>query len=482
MFYLFFLIFIQLCGQTMLQGVQPVQQADRSLSHEKYQKKIAELKLDLPTSIRKIDGPHEKGSMDHIHFKCGYTYSIDGIWEYEKGLNLTKPTKVFIKTIGFPEPQDNPSFESETDNLQNKSPTQLNLEEIEQLTGFKKLPSDVRAVHEPHGNGQQRHIHFQVGERSLNQDGTWESNQVRVLTSEQRIFAEKLGFALGQDIYPRLRPENVEAAPIKFRVMNQEYQAENNCKVTREGLETIRASASGQFSEKNLHFLVKNLPSKKITILSLRRECNGLINGSAASWKLKERLNGQSYAYNIDLPLAEIEEGEKDLLQQLMAKKIKDFKTDHGEVEFPVEKVETERQLVERSGLKFERVPVLDHHYPSPEQTDQIIALFKNLPSDGWIHVHCAAGEGRTSTVMAMFDIIRNHKLSFKDILERQEALGGINLNDPQKRYASHPEKIPAAEKRLEYLNQFHKYCRENPDLKVTWSAWLNKKETQERL
>lgn len=292
-----------------------------------------------------------------------------------------------------------------------------------------------------------------------------------LFVGEKEKLATACDIQVGADLYPRLRPENLEELPKQFRTMNQDYQPEKNCKVSRVGLEKIHASASGQFSAKNLQFLAKKLPLKRIIVLDLRRENHGFINGSAVSWKLIQPIGGQSYEYNQGLSQNAIEEKEKDLLKLLKKNHIQEFKTDDGKVEFPIASLQTERELVEKEGFEYRRIPLLDHQHPTSEETDQLVALFKNLPKDAWLHVHCAAGEGRTTTVMAMWDMMSNPALSAQEIMERQHAIGGINLLEPKKHYAKHPEKIPSAEKRLAFLNLFHRYCRENP--KLSWSEWV---------
>lgn len=205
---LFKLLFISVCSIVQLSAEQnekiatlKTEAIGRPLAKRepviaKYRHLIDEKKLVIPATIAKIHGPHEKGSQDHIHFKCGYTYNLDGTWDYDKGLNLCDETIIFIQHLGFPTPQKNEAYELESLDLEDKSPSEWTTAELEMVTGSPTLPVSVRAIHEPHGNGQQRHIHFVDDERSLNQDGTWESNEGRPLTAEEESFALKLGFTL----------------------------------------------------------------------------------------------------------------------------------------------------------------------------------------------------------------------------------------------------------------------------------------------
>lgn len=157
------------------------------------------MSLFVPDSIVKIHQSHAEGGQDHIHFRWGQTYLMDGSWDYDKGLNLNKETIIFIKTIGFPKPQKSDAYENERDELEDKSPMEFTMNELKKMTGLNELPLSVRAVHQAHGNGQQMHIHFFDKERSLNLDGTWERNDNRPLTQEEAQFVLRMGFTLPQE-------------------------------------------------------------------------------------------------------------------------------------------------------------------------------------------------------------------------------------------------------------------------------------------
>lgn len=46
----------------------------------------------------------------------------------------------------------------------------------------------------------------------------------------------------------------------------------------------------------------------------------------------------------------------------------------------------------------------------SPENIDEFIKLYKSLPKDAWLHFHCEAGKGRTTTFLAMYDMMKIHR------------------------------------------------------------------------
>ena len=70
------------------------------------------------------------------------------------------------------------------------------------------------------------------------------------------------------------------------------------------------------------------------------------------------------------------------------------------------------------------------------------INFVKSLPKESLrLHFHCAAGEGRSTTFLVMYDMMRNStKVKLQDIFLRQYLLGGINFlnetsNDWRKNY-----------------------------------------------
>jgi protein tyrosine phosphatase len=96
----------------------------------------------------------------------------------------------------------------------------------------------------------------------------------------------------------------------------------------------------------------------------------------------------------------------------------------------------------------------------------------KQIPQNQWLYFHCKGGKGRTTTFMAMVDMIHNAKQhSFEEILIRQQKLGGqnlLNLNPakPLNNYAA---------ERLEFLNSFYQYCQQNNVGKTSWKVWVRK-------
>ena len=53
----------------------------------------------------------------------------------------------------------------------------------------------------------------------------------------------------------------------------------------------------------------------------------------------------------------------------------------------------------------------------------------RSLPPDAWVHFHCEAGMGRTTTMMILWDIYNNPELPLETIVERQHLIGGAQIS-----------------------------------------------------
>jgi hypothetical protein len=78
-------------------------------------------------------------------------------------------------------------------------------------------------------------------------------------------------------------PEEV-TFPQNFRILNHPHADLSTCNVL--GLDQLKVSGSGQFSEKGFSELVKALPleSEQLIICDLRAEYHGLVNGLPMCW------------------------------------------------------------------------------------------------------------------------------------------------------------------------------------------------------
>jgi len=226
-----------------------------------------------------------------------------------------------------------------------------------------------------------------------------------------------------------------------------------------------------------------------MTILDLRQECHGFLD-------LFQPLAGEStiavgwYAdrdwMNIGLDLVSVQVDENYLLDSLRAQhpvQVSEIKSVDKEgavctVEtYPVEMTNwsTEEQQAQAVGSAYLRLPATDHVRPRDGVVDQFVAFDTNLPKDMWLHFHCRGGDGRTTTFLAMHDIINNApQVTADDILTRQYLLGGVNLGDATSG-DSKSFKYPYAVGREQFIRAFWLYVfqmKHDGSFHMTWSQW----------
>jgi hypothetical protein len=241
-------------------------------------------------------------------------------------------------------------------------------------------------------------------------------------------------------------------------------------------LSTLHLIGSGQFSEKNLVYVLGHYPKPRY-IIDLRQESHGFVNGIAISWQGQ---NNWSNLHNSDSQNFRLE---KQLLAQLAHKKNVEIhkvvsKRD-GNIEqtqpyeITPQTIMSEQELAKKYHIGYVRLYVTDHQAPSPLIVDQLIKIVKKTPANDWLYLHCKGGKGRTTTFMTLIDMMHTAKqLSFDQILARQHAIGGINFFkiSPKKSAVLQNE----AQRRIAFLKQFYQYAKTNQDnFRTSWSKWL---------
>ncbi|MGV8124517.1 MAG: phosphatase [Candidatus Xenobiia bacterium LiM19] len=229
---------------------------------------------------------------------------------------------------------------------------------------------------------------------------------------------------------------------------------------SREGLSSLRISGSSQFSEAGLKMIKDRLRGEKIMIVDLRQESHGLMNGIPISWMDKHN------AANKGKSLNEITSDESSRLKDLLSlKKVtverlpaKDGGAASIEDTVYVKTTCSEQEACRASAVDYIRFPVTDDSRPDEETVNGFITFFKSRPAGIWLHFHCKDGHGRTTTFMAMCDMLENaKKVSFDDIIARQYCLGGANLSD-----SVSPDnwRYPLESERTAFLKEFYQRCR----------------------
>ena len=69
---------------------------------------------------------------------------------------------------------------------------------------------------------------------------------------------------------------------------------------------------------------------------------------------------------------------------------------------------EYEQPAVERAGLKYVNIPMVDKSYPSMDQVNAFLKV-ANDPATGKFYVHCAGGRHRTGVMGAVYRFTHDH-------------------------------------------------------------------------
>lgn len=260
--------------------------------------------------------------------------------------------------------------------------------------------------------------------------------------------------------------DNVKGVPKHFRKTDQIHLTEGPMP-DLEGLASLKASGSAQFSENGLTALIEGIKtSMPIVVVDLREESHGFVNGIAVSWV------GLGNKGNKGLTKEQVLATENSKLEGIPLY-VPLFLYHHGKRKIVLPcKVENEETLVGSQGLQYIRIPVTDNERPRDKMVDYFIQFVRSLPPDTWVHFHCKEGIGRTTTFMTLYDMMRNaKKVSLEDIMTRQVLLGGKDLLGQENSSGN-------AAQRAEFVKMFYQYCTQNNDhFRTTWSEWLQDQE-----
>lgn len=251
--------------------------------------------------------------------------------------------------------------------------------------------------------------------------------------------------------------------------------------INDKGLDHLFISGSANPTLANMTWLKKNYGDKHpVYIIDLRQETHLFINGLPISiFYKKDEIN-----WGKTLP--EIIKAENDWVRYLSSQKqiqinklgrpISGLKVPTNPIKISIKEVYTEAEVARKAGLGYFRFAVPDYHPPTPEQVDQFLSLVKKLPANSWLHFHCAAGNGRTTTFMVMRDILANGKnIALTDIVTRQALVGGIDLFAASKSLSTQPWKSPYHEARIEFIKLFYTYIHTGSDQEQSFTHWIKK-------
>lgn len=190
------------------------------------------------------------------------------------------------------------------------------------------------------------------------------------------------------------------------------------------GLDTLNISGSGQFTSFNLPLIINEINNKSsIVDVDLREESHGFVNGIAISFE-NEGNNANKGLSLEDILVIE----NKDLSSIELGKPLTFYNNDKTIIP---SSSKNEGQLAKENNITYLRIPVTDGELPSEDMIKYFLDFVNNMPKNSWLHFHCKAGVGRTTTFMIMYDIIKNcNEVSLKDIIARETLLSNIPSKD----------------------------------------------------
>lgn len=248
-----------------------------------------------------------------------------------------------------------------------------------------------------------------------------------------------------------------------------------------EGLATLRVSGSANPGRNEFKPLLQTLQTAAgrgpVYIVDLRQESHGYLDNESVSWY------GKDNRANVGLSTAAILQDEARRLAAAQGKTVTatafGWGKPQGNKTFTVTSTETEAAAVQAAGGRYVRFTLTDMLAPQPDQVDAFLKFYKHLPKDAWLHFHCQAGMGRTTTFMTMADMLRNaDRVPVEDIAARQYLLKGVNLLEGGKRDSDDWHDLAAVD-RARFIKYFYDYVQAYPKLNKSWSSWLTAKLAQ---
>lgn len=241
-------------------------------------------------------------------------------------------------------------------------------------------------------------------------------------------------------------------------------------------MEDLKISASGQPSMQSLMVLFNELKHHSdgdIYIVDLREESHGFLNGYPVSYYTEKNLA------NFFKPRNQIENIEYELITDMRGQKVdllplgnedkKLFKPKNILVDLAT----VESEAAEALGFVYQRFPVTDMFFPTPDIVEKFIIFALNVQEKDWVHFHCQAGHGRTTTFTVMYEILKHPEKSLEEISAGQIALGGSDLlthndGDPQNYY------VQAHNSRAAELRKFYDYAYKfnHGGIDISWSEY----------
>ncbi len=299
---------------------------------------------------------------------------------------------------------------------------------------------------------------------------------------------------------------NTKTLPKNFRKTSDLSSIENINYLNLEGLDTLNISGSEQFTEFNLPLLKENINNDfNIVDIDLREESHGFINGFAISFANSNNSANKGLTYNEVInkeneDLSSIKIGEplifynnnKEIIpkvvqnennsankgltyNEVINKENEDLSSIkigeplifyNNNKEIIPKVVQNEEEVTKAKNLSYFRIPVTDGGLPNEDMVNRFVSFVSELPENTWLHFHCKAGIGRTTTFMIMYDIMKNYdNASLDDIIARQVLLANLNPKESIDFFM---------ERRYTFLNDFYNKCKNDKSINTSSNSIIS--------
>lgn len=249
------------------------------------------------------------------------------------------------------------------------------------------------------------------------------------------------------------------------------------------GLEKIRASSSAAPSAEHFHWIarqIKDITSDSVEVMydvDLREECHAYINGEAFTHATEHNWVNRDKSEEAAL------ETENNWIQSISEKLLlenvltpdqhKSLALSDGAT-IRINSVTNEKQAAESAGFKYVRFFISDHMAPRPQVVDQIVNFVKNLPDNYWLHLHCRGGEGRSTALLLMLDMLKNAAtVSFDEIIQRHASIPPYYYFPQMTRRCK--ELTVYYQERYAFIQSFYQFAQAlSQQHDLTWTEWEN--------
>lgn len=140
---------------------------------------------------------------------------------------------------------------------------------------------------------------------------------------------------------------------------------------------------------------------------------------------------------------------------------------------FPDETV-PEKIEAQNHNLEYVTFPIGSKFTTADETVDKFVDFIDQLPQETWAFFHCNQGQGRTTMMLVMSDILKNApQVSLKDIVKRQHLLGSEDLFNTTP-WAAGTYRKSMLEDRKSFIEKFYVFvCQRKAGGEKVWSKWL---------